>query len=82
MLIVHFNAYADFLAAAKEFKPLHVLYEITAGGVFGVQVYVENKNVVCGFSDTSTPGSFSSDFPQAILMTVLPYLNPPSGQQF
>lgn len=82
MIVVHFNVYADFLAAVKQMELLHMFYATTAGGLFGIQAHVENKNLICGFADTSTPASFSSDFPQAISMTVLPYLNQASGQQY
>jgi len=83
MIVVHFNLYADFLAAVKEMKPLHVFYQPVSGSsLFGVQVYVENKNLICGFADTVAPSTFNADFPQAITMTVLPGLNQASGQQF
>jgi hypothetical protein len=82
MIVVHFNVYADFLAAVKELKPLHVFYEITAGGAFGAQAYVENKSLICGFFDTAAPASFSADFPLAISMAALPTLNQASGQQY
>jgi hypothetical protein len=75
MVFQNAQTYADFVALAKGMGGGNpCFYETPAGGAatFGAITFARDGDIIISYGQSATPSTFTSDFPDAVLLAALP----------